>query len=66
MTESFYDKPRTYTIKYWYTIGDWRSWLARAVWDREVVGSSPISPTINKYLHENGGFYFEQANIFPK
>ena len=26
--------------------GDWRSWLARAVWDREVEGSSPLSPTI--------------------
>ena len=26
-------------------IGDWRSWLARAVWDREVAGSSPASPT---------------------
>ncbi len=25
--------------------GDWRSWLARAVWDREVEGSSPLSPT---------------------
>ena len=25
--------------------GDWRSWLARAVWDREVGGSSPLSPT---------------------
>lgn len=24
----------------------WRSWLARAVWDREVEGSSPFTPTI--------------------
>jgi hypothetical protein len=26
-------------------IGVWRSWLARAVWDREVEGSSPFTPT---------------------
>ncbi len=26
-------------------IGDWRSWLARRVWDAEVGGSSPLSPT---------------------
>ncbi len=26
--------------------GVWRSWLARAVWDREVEGSSPFTPTI--------------------
>lgn len=26
--------------------GLWRSWLARPVWDRKVVGSSPTSPTI--------------------
>ncbi len=25
--------------------GVWRSWLARAVWDREVEGSSPFTPT---------------------
>jgi hypothetical protein len=30
--------------------GDWRSWLARAVWDREVGGSSPLSPTIQDTL----------------
>ena len=28
--------------------GDWRSWLARALWEREVAGSSPASPTIKK------------------
>ncbi len=28
--------------------GVWRSWLARAVWDREVEGSSPFTPTIEK------------------
>ncbi len=27
-------------------LGVWRSWLARAVWDREVEGSSPFTPTI--------------------
>lgn len=31
-------------------IGVWRSWLARAVWDREVEGSSPFTPTIYRYL----------------
>jgi hypothetical protein len=29
--------------------GVWRSWLARAVWDREVEGSSPFTPT-KRYL----------------
>ena len=28
--------------------GVWRSWLARAVWDREVEGSSPFTPTKKK------------------
>ena len=28
--------------------GVWRSWLARAVWDREVEGSNPFTPTIEK------------------
>ena len=27
------------------SFGVWRSWLARAVWDREVEGSSPFTPT---------------------
>ncbi len=35
-------------IKYVRIIGDWRSWLARAVWDREAGGSSPLSPTMNE------------------
>jgi hypothetical protein len=26
-------------------IGVWRSWLARRVWDAEVGGSSPLTPT---------------------
>jgi hypothetical protein len=25
--------------------GVWRSWLARRVWDAEVGGSSPLTPT---------------------
>ena len=25
--------------------GVWRSWLARLVWDQEVEGSSPFTPT---------------------
>lgn len=28
--------------------GVWRSWLARAVWDREVGGSSPLTPTMSE------------------
>ena len=27
-------------------IGVWRSWLARALWEREVEGSSPFTPTM--------------------
>ena len=30
-------------------LGVWRSWLARAVWDREVEGSSPFTPTMRNY-----------------
>ena len=26
-------------------IGDWRNWLACMVWDHEVAGSNPVSPT---------------------
>ncbi len=39
----------------------WRSWLARAVWDREAGGSSPLIPTrfmiylnLNKLLIDYG------------
>lgn len=40
-------------------LGDWRSWLARAVWDREVEGSSPLSPTMKKPpAFVLGGFFF--------
>lgn len=28
------------------SIGDWRNWLACMVWDHEVAGSNPVSPTI--------------------
>ena len=31
--------------------GEWRSLVARAVWDREVAGSNPVSPT-NEYCIE--------------
>ena len=27
------------------TLGDWRNWLACMVWDHEVAGSNPVSPT---------------------
>ena len=48
------------SAKIWYNQkhiqpGDWRSWLARAVWDREVEGSSPLSPT-NQRVHILVGF----------
>ena len=42
-----------------HTIGVWRSWLARAVWDREVEGSSPFTPTTietTKEPHHRGSF----------
>jgi hypothetical protein len=29
-------------------IGVWRNWLARSVWDAEVAGSSPVTPTLIK------------------
>ncbi len=29
----------------------WRSWLARAVWDRKVEGSSPFTPTIFIFMN---------------
>ena len=28
------------------SIGDWRNWLACMVWDHEVAGSNPVSPTL--------------------
>ena len=31
--------------------GDWRNWLARTVWDREVAGSNPVSPTDAGIVH---------------
>ncbi len=34
----------------------WRSWLARGVWDAEVEGSSPFTPTIQKARHFAGFF----------
>ena len=34
-------------------LGVWRSWLARAVWDREVEGSSPFTPTTTLILFEH-------------
>ena len=29
--------------------GDGRSWLARLLWEQEVVGSSPTSPTTKRH-----------------
>jgi hypothetical protein len=28
-------------------VGEWRSLVARMVWDHEAAGSSPVSPTIS-------------------
>ena len=39
-----------FLIKQQSHIGVWRSWLARAVWDREVGGSSPLTPTIQDFM----------------
>ncbi len=30
--------------------GEWRSLVARAVWDREVAGSNPVSPTTRYFV----------------
>ncbi len=44
----------------------WRSWLARAVWDREVEGSSPFTPTIGIYIEPviqcDGGFCYKEGD----
>ncbi len=34
-----------------FSVGDWRSWLARLVWDQEAASSSLASPTekVNVY-----------------
>ena len=43
-------------------IGVWRSWLARAVWDREVEGSSPFTPTTKNVEYSLDFFrVFEKA-----
>lgn len=41
--------PVTLVLTRKHNTGVWRSWLARAVWDREVEGSSPFTPT-SKYF----------------
>lgn len=51
----------SYTIK---IIGVWRSWLARAVWDREVEGSSPFTPTIETTSLSRGYFLFRDVLIY--
>ena len=38
-------------------IGDWRNWLACTVWDREVAGSTPVSPTYIKIYRIFGWIY---------
>lgn len=40
--------------------GVWRSWLARAVWDREVEGSSPFTPTMEEVRLLTPGFFHDQ------
>ena len=36
-------------LQCWHTVGVWRSWLARTHGVREVVGSSPATPTSDLY-----------------
>jgi hypothetical protein len=43
--------------------GVWRSWLARAVWDREVEGSSPFTPTKKKRLSVDGLFFLVRVQV---
>jgi hypothetical protein len=46
------------TIRYNQSVfGVWRSWLARRVWDAEVGGSSPLTPTTLT-------FYYDYAKIY--
>lgn len=46
----------------------WRSWLARAVWDREVEGSSPFTPTIQEMILivPIGAILFYNLEFFSK
>ena len=44
-------------------LGVWRSWLARAVWDREVEGSSPFTPT-TLILFEHAPSEFRFGGVF--
>ncbi len=39
-------------------LGEWRSLVAHAVWDRGVAGSNPVSPTIAKCLSKAGVFCY--------
>ena len=41
--------------------GVWRSWLARAVWDRKVGGSSPLTPPNKKRSDLSGRFLLIEA-----
>jgi hypothetical protein len=59
VTESLYKCSNLYS-KFCLYDGDWRSWLARAVWDREVGGSSPLSPTM-KMPDLRVGFFHGQS-----
>jgi hypothetical protein len=43
-------------------VGVWRSWLARVVWDDEVGGSSPLTPTILRLLRKLR-MVFDQVNF---
>ena len=41
----------------------WRSWLARVVWDDEVEGSSPFTPTIEKAPVFTGAFSITEMRL---
>ena len=52
-------KVESYKVGDLYKInGDWRNWLACMVWDHEVAGSNPVSPTRQKFI----SFIFRRVN----
>ncbi len=45
-------------------VGEWRSLVAHAVWDRGVAGSNPVSPT-KQTVHRKMGFLFGLSYVEP-
>ena len=42
----------------------WRSWLARLVWDQEVEGSSPFTPTKENGSPQGGPFSLLEKRLW--